>query len=70
MLEYDFVTRGAVPQWIEGIIPIGRNPDGDILVVCSTGVHRWDPELGLGIAESPSLSAYLEKYRCDVCPDL
>lgn len=32
-------------------------------MVCSSGVHRWDRELGLGMCEAQSLSQHLEKYR-------
>eukprot|EP00281_Chroomonas_sp_CCMP1168_P031946 CAMPEP_0206246116 /NCGR_PEP_ID=MMETSP0047_2-20121206/19074_1 /ASSEMBLY_ACC=CAM_ASM_000192 /TAXON_ID=195065 /ORGANISM="Chroomonas mesostigmatica_cf, Strain CCMP1168" /LENGTH=155 /DNA_ID=CAMNT_0053671491 /DNA_START=186 /DNA_END=649 /DNA_ORIENTATION=+ len=56
-------SNKASDKWKEGTVPLGKNPDGDLLVVCASGVHRWDPELGLGMVESESLSTYLEKYR-------
>uniref|UniRef100_A0A6U2EFG3 Uncharacterized protein n=1 Tax=Hemiselmis andersenii TaxID=464988 RepID=A0A6U2EFG3_HEMAN len=50
-------------KWQDDYVPIAKNPDGDLLVTCASGVHRWDSELGLGSAESASLSAHLEQYR-------
>ena len=35
----------------------------DILVVCGSGVHRWDAELGLGSCDAANFSDYLERYR-------
>mmetsp|Transcript_55366 Transcript_55366/g.89688 ORF Transcript_55366/g.89688 Transcript_55366/m.89688 type:complete len:178 (+) Transcript_55366:29-562(+) len=50
-------------KWQDDMVPVARNPEGDLLVVHAKGVSTWSGEDGLGSVEAVSLAAYLEGYR-------
>mmetsp|Transcript_1691 Transcript_1691/g.3829 ORF Transcript_1691/g.3829 Transcript_1691/m.3829 type:complete len:179 (+) Transcript_1691:45-581(+) len=49
-------------KWAAGIVPVARNPDGELLVMDEEGLRTWTPADGKGSLDAPSLSAYLEQY--------
>ena len=62
-MEEELARCQASGKWAADTVPFARNADGELLVCGPAGVSSWDAADGLGGADAPSLSAYLEKYR-------